>query len=191
MLEEFRKYRACGIVFFIMNLALSLIIFFMVYWNRTFSVSMLTLESTMLTTFSDGTMSMTGRRILLGVSGGVISVCAHCIITMRLDCCVLPLLIDIQVIDFMMNNPFFGCKNLTTENLKHTKQKYRNDGVKLTHIRNMLKEQRVILKINGIVLSQRCMLPMIDLKIISTNTDRALLRLSVRQSPFTVKNSNE
>ena len=36
-------------------------------------VSMLTLESTMLTTFGDGTMSMTGRRILLGVSGGVIS----------------------------------------------------------------------------------------------------------------------
>jgi hypothetical protein len=35
---------------------------------------MLTLESTMLTTFGDGTMSMTERRILLGVSGGVISV---------------------------------------------------------------------------------------------------------------------
>jgi len=35
---------------------------------------MLTLESTMLTTFGDGTMSLTGRRILLGISGGVISV---------------------------------------------------------------------------------------------------------------------
>lgn len=120
MLDELRKYRACGIVFLIMNLALALIIFFMVYWNRTFHhheittialaaytftslafaivntvkyrkynspvysaskaislaaacVSMLTLESTMLTTFGDGTMSLTGRRILLGVSGGVIS----------------------------------------------------------------------------------------------------------------------
>ncbi|MBE5892691.1 MAG: hypothetical protein E7286_04835 [Lachnospiraceae bacterium] len=120
MLKELRKYRACGIVFLGMNLALSLMTFFMVYWNRTFHhheittiamaaytftsftlavvnmvkyrkynspvysaskaisfaaacVSMLTLESTMLTTFGDGTMSMTGRRILLGVSGGVIS----------------------------------------------------------------------------------------------------------------------
>lgn len=121
MLDELIKYRICGIVFLIMNLALALMIFFMVYWNRTFNhheittialaaytftsltlaiintvkyrkynspvysaskaislasacVSMLTLESTMLTTFGDGTMSLTGRRILLGISGGVISV---------------------------------------------------------------------------------------------------------------------
>ena len=121
MPDELIKYRACGIVFLIMNLALALMIFFMVYWNRTFHhheittitlaaytftsltlaiintvkyrkynspvysaskaislasacVSMLTLESTMLTTFGDGTMSLTGRRILLGISGGVISV---------------------------------------------------------------------------------------------------------------------
>ena len=121
MLDELKKYRACGIVFLVMNLALALIIFFMVYWNRTFNhheittialaaytftsltlaimntvkyrkhnspvysaskaislasacVSMLTLESTMLTTFGDGTMSLTERRILLGISGVVISV---------------------------------------------------------------------------------------------------------------------
>jgi len=121
MLDELKKYRACGIVFLIMNLALALMIFFMVYWNRTFNhheittialaaytftsltlaiistvkyrkynspvysaskaislasacVSMLTLESTMLTTFGNETMSLTGRRILLGISGGVISV---------------------------------------------------------------------------------------------------------------------
>lgn len=120
MLEELKKYRACGVVFLVMNLSLSLIIFFMVYWNRTFNhheittialaaytflslafaivntvkyrkykspvysaskaislasacVSMLTLESTMLTTFGNETMSLTERRILLGVSGGVIS----------------------------------------------------------------------------------------------------------------------
>ena len=36
-------------------------------------VSVLTLESTMLTTFGNETMSLTGRRILLGTSGGVIS----------------------------------------------------------------------------------------------------------------------
>ncbi|MBP3378810.1 MAG: hypothetical protein J6L96_08680, partial [Clostridia bacterium] len=35
MSDELRKYRTCGIVFLIMNLALALMIFFMVYWNRT------------------------------------------------------------------------------------------------------------------------------------------------------------
>lgn len=120
VLDELRKYRACGIVFLIMNLSLALMIFFMVYWNRTFHhheittialaaytftsftlaiinivkyrkynspvysaskaislasacVSMLTLESTMLTTFGDGTMDLTARRMMLGASGGVIS----------------------------------------------------------------------------------------------------------------------
>ncbi len=121
MINEYIKYRTCGIIFLIMNLALALIIFFMVYWNRTFihheittiamaaytftaftmaivniikyrkykspvysaskaislasaCVSMLTLESTMLTTFGDGTISLTERRILLGTSGIAISI---------------------------------------------------------------------------------------------------------------------
>ena len=121
MQTELKKYRACGIVFLVMNLALALIIFFMVYWNRTFEhhmitaiamaaytftalttsiinvikyrkynspvfsaskaislaaalVSMLTLESTMLTTFGDGTMTVMAQKWMLGVTGGAISV---------------------------------------------------------------------------------------------------------------------
>ncbi len=117
---ELEKYRACGIVFLLMNLALALIIFFMVYWNRTFRhhmitaiamaaytftaftfaiinvvkyrrynspvysaskaislaaalVSMLTLESTMLTAFGDGTMTELEQKWMLGATGGVIS----------------------------------------------------------------------------------------------------------------------
>ena len=128
MQEELIKYRNCGIVFLLMNLALSLMVFFMVYWNRTFEhheittiamaaytfgsmtmaiisvvkyrkynspvysaskaislaaacVSMLTLESTMLTTFNDGKMSLSERKIMLGATGMVI--CA-CIITMAI-----------------------------------------------------------------------------------------------------------
>lgn len=120
MLSELRKYRACGWCFLATNLALSLMIFFMVYWNRTFNhheittiamaaytftsltvaiinvikykkykspiysaskaislasacVSMLTLESTMLTTFGDESMDLLSRRILLGATGGAIS----------------------------------------------------------------------------------------------------------------------
>jgi len=121
MQTELVKYRACGWVFLIMNLALTLIIFFMVYWNRTFEhhmitaiamaaytftalttavisvikyrkynspvysaskvislaaalVSMLTLESTMLTTFGGETMTAAARKWMLGATGGVISI---------------------------------------------------------------------------------------------------------------------
>ncbi len=120
MLNELKKYRTCGIVFLVMNLALTMIIFFMVYWNRTFihheittitmaaytfttfsfaivgivrykrynspvysaakaislaaaSVSMLTLSSTMLTTFNDGTLDLTSRRIMLACIGVAVS----------------------------------------------------------------------------------------------------------------------
>ncbi len=120
MRDELIKYRTCGVVFLIMNLALSLMIFFMVYWNRTFNhheittiamaaytftsftfaimgivkyrkyespvfsaskaislaaacVSMLTLTSTMLTTFGEAD-GLLFRRIMLGSLGGAVSV---------------------------------------------------------------------------------------------------------------------
>ena len=120
MRAELKKYRTCGIAFLLMNLALTLIIFFMVYFGRTFEhhmitaiamaaytftaltaaiinvikyrkykspvysaskaislaaalVSMLTLEATMLTTFSDGTMTAAEQKFMLGATGGVIS----------------------------------------------------------------------------------------------------------------------
>ena len=120
MQTELKKYRACGIVFLVMNLTLAMIIFLMVYGNRTFEhhmitaiamaaytftalttaiinvikykrynspvfsaskaislaaalVSMLTLESTMLTTFGDGTMTATAQKWMLGATGGAIS----------------------------------------------------------------------------------------------------------------------
>ena len=120
MVDELKKYRTCGVVFLFMNLALALIIFFMIYWNRTFEhhmitaiamaaytftalttaivnvikyrkynspvisasktisfaaslVSMLTLESTMLTAFAEGTMTELERNLMLGATGGVIS----------------------------------------------------------------------------------------------------------------------
>ena len=119
MMTELKKYRACGWIFLFMNLALALILFFMIYWNRSFThhmitaiamaaytfsaftlaivnvirykkynspvfsaskaisftaalVSMLTLESTMLTTFSDETMTVFGQKMMLGATGGAI-----------------------------------------------------------------------------------------------------------------------
>ena len=119
MFEELKNYRTCGIVFLLMNLVLSLMVFFMVYWNRTFihheittiamaaytftaltmaiinivkyrkykspvysatkaislaaaCVSLLTLTSTMLTTFGDGTTDGLMRKIMLGATGAVV-----------------------------------------------------------------------------------------------------------------------
>lgn len=130
---ELQKYRACGWIFLAMNLALALIVFFMLYWNRTFihhmittiamaaytftsftlavislvrykkydspvfsaskaigfaaaCVSMLTLTSTMLTTFDDGTMGVLAQKLMLGgvgfaVSGVVVVLAIHMITT--------------------------------------------------------------------------------------------------------------
>lgn len=121
MTAELAKYRATGWVLLLMNTALSLMIFFMVYWNRTFEhhmitaiaiaaytftaltvaildivkyrkymspvfsasktvslasacVSMLTLESILLNTFGDETVDAITEKIMLSVTGGVISV---------------------------------------------------------------------------------------------------------------------
>lgn len=120
MRRELVRYRACGWVFLVTNLALTLMIFFMVYWNRTFQhheittiamaaytftsftmaivnvvkyrkynspvysaakaisfasacVSMLTLASTMMTTFGDGSMTLGMRRVFLGALGAAVS----------------------------------------------------------------------------------------------------------------------
>lgn len=132
MRAELARYRACGWVFLVMNLALALIVFFMVYWNRTFThhmitaitmaaytftsfataivnmvrykkyhspvfsaskaisfaaacVSMLTLTSTMLTTFSDGSMDALTQKWMLGgvgvaVSGVVLAMAVYMIV---------------------------------------------------------------------------------------------------------------
>ena len=132
MRTELVKYRACGWVFLLMNLALTLIIFFMLYWNRTLThhmitaiamaaytftaftvaivnvikyrkynspvfsaskaisfaaacVSMLTLTSTMLTTFNDGTMDALTQKLMLGgvgiaVSGVVVTMAVYMIV---------------------------------------------------------------------------------------------------------------
>lgn len=121
MLSELYRYRSCGIAFLLMNLALTVIIIFMIRWNRTFvhheittimlaaytftsltlaiiniikyrkynspiysaskaislaaaSVSVLTLESTMLTTFGKGTMDETAIKLFLGLTGGAVSI---------------------------------------------------------------------------------------------------------------------
>ncbi len=135
MRRELGKYRTCGWILLFMNLALALIVFFMLYWNRTFRhhmitaitmaaytftsftvaivsvvryrrynspvlsatkavsfasacVSMLTLTSTMLTTFGEGTMDMMTEKFMLGsvgfsVIGIVVAIAVYMIVTAK------------------------------------------------------------------------------------------------------------
>ncbi len=118
--EELIKYRRCGWMLLLLNITLSVMVFFMVYWNRTFnhheittialaaytflsftiaiinfikykkfknpifdaaksisltsaSVSVITLEATMLTSFGSN-MDITIRRLFLGLTGGAVSI---------------------------------------------------------------------------------------------------------------------
>lgn len=117
---ELKKYRFCGWILLLMNVSVSIIIFFMIYWNRTFvhheittialaaytfftftlaiinlvkyrkynspiyiatksinlvvsSVSMITLETTMLTTFG-GNDDPLFRTLILSLSGGAVAI---------------------------------------------------------------------------------------------------------------------
>ena len=117
---ELKKYRFCGWILLFMNISVTIIIFFMVYWNRTFihheittialaaytfftftlaivnlvkyrkyhspiytsiksinlvvsCVSMITLETTMLTTFG-GNDDPLFRTLILSLSGGAVAI---------------------------------------------------------------------------------------------------------------------
>ncbi len=58
MTAELKRYRNCGIVFLLLNLALTLIIFFMVYWNRTFHHHQITTIAMAAYTFFSFTMAI-------------------------------------------------------------------------------------------------------------------------------------
>ncbi len=58
MTAERKRYRNCGIVFLLLNLALTLIIFFMVYWNRTFRHHQITTIAMAAYTFFSFTMAI-------------------------------------------------------------------------------------------------------------------------------------
>ena len=55
---ELRKYRACGIVFLVMNVALTVIVFFMVYWNRSFHHHEITTIAMAAYTFTSFTLAI-------------------------------------------------------------------------------------------------------------------------------------
>ena len=58
MKTELIKYRACGWVFLVMNLALVLIVFFMIYWNRRIQHHMITAIAMAAYTFASFTVAI-------------------------------------------------------------------------------------------------------------------------------------
>ena len=58
MRRELVRYRACGWVFLVTNLALTLMIFFMVYWNRTFEHHEITTIAMAAYTFTSFTVAI-------------------------------------------------------------------------------------------------------------------------------------
>ncbi len=58
MYEELKKYRACGWVFLAMNLVLTVMIFFMIYWNRTFRHDQITTIALAAYTFTTFTIAI-------------------------------------------------------------------------------------------------------------------------------------
>ena len=56
--EELRRYRSCGIVLLLMNLTLSVMVFFMVYWGRTFHHSQITTIALAAYTFTAFTLAV-------------------------------------------------------------------------------------------------------------------------------------
>ena len=55
---ELKKYRLCGWIFLIMNLALTVIIFFMIYWKRTFNHHEITTIAMAAYTFTTFTVAI-------------------------------------------------------------------------------------------------------------------------------------
>lgn len=58
MITELKKYRACGWVFLGVNMVLTLMMFFMIYWNRTFHHSEITTIAMAAYTFASFVMSI-------------------------------------------------------------------------------------------------------------------------------------
>lgn len=58
MITELKKYRACGCVFLGVNMVLTLMMFFMIYWNRTFHHSEITTIAMAAYTFASFTMAL-------------------------------------------------------------------------------------------------------------------------------------
>ncbi len=113
MVAELKRYRNCGIVFLLMNLALALIIFFMVYWDRTFRHHQITTIAMAAYTFFSFTMAIINivkyRKIGSPVysASKAISLAAACVSMLTLEATMLTTFGD-GTMDLLTRRIFLG-----------------------------------------------------------------------------------
>lgn len=93
--EELIRYRNCGIVLLLMNLTLSVMVFFMVYWNRTFrhhEITAIALATYTFTAFTLAVINLIKYRKLKSpvyAAAKVVSLASACVSMLTLEAAML------------------------------------------------------------------------------------------------------
>jgi len=114
MREELIRYRLCGWIFLAMNLTLSLMVFFMVYWNRTFlhhEITTIALAAYTFTAFTMAIINMVKYRKYnspVYSASKVISLTSACVSMLTLEATMLTTFGD-GTMDAITRKIFLGC----------------------------------------------------------------------------------
>ncbi len=114
MREELIRYRLCGIIFLAMNLTLSLMVFFMVYWSRTFQhheITTITLAAYTFTAFGVAIINIVKYRKYnspVYSAAKAISLAAACVSMLTLEATMLTTFGE-GSIDTLTRKIFLGC----------------------------------------------------------------------------------
>ena len=93
--EELIRYRNCGIVLLVMNLTLSVMVFFMIYWNRTFrhhEITTIALATYTFTAFTLAVINLIKYRKLKSpvyAAAKVVSLASACVSMLTLEAAML------------------------------------------------------------------------------------------------------
>ena len=114
MREEMIRYRLCGLILLAMNLALSLMVFFMVYWNRTFrhhEITTIALAAYTFTAFTMAIVNMVKYRKYNSPAysaSKAISLASACVSMLTLEATMLTIFGD-GTMDAVTRKIFLGC----------------------------------------------------------------------------------
>jgi len=112
--EELIRYRRCGWIFLVMNVALSLMVFFMVYWGRTFEhheITTIALAAYTFTAFTMAIINMIKYRTYQSPvysASKAISLAAACVSMLTLEATMLTTFGDGSM-DALTRQVFLGC----------------------------------------------------------------------------------
>ncbi len=111
--EELLRYRDCGIVLLLMNLTLSVMVFFMIYWGRTFRHHQITTIALAAYTFTAFTLAVVNlikyRKLKSPVysAAKVVSLASACVSMLTLEAAMLTAF-GAETMDALTRNLFLG-----------------------------------------------------------------------------------